>query len=261
MLARIPKKEDDVGPIEKLEFYSMLAVDVCKKAKKHKKSVNGDNHYGNKLAELRADATNEFRQLSASSVGDTTALAELIQLIFGVDTVSKARLAATRDLIFTLKTTWKASPAKVVNDGGLFPQVLLVQTNRGYIITIGRQMNGNYAQGWYDACAVMMRRLIEISIIEAFESKGVAAKIKGADGNYLQLTDLIGLTMTEPILTLSRNAKKFLPQLRDVGHFSAHGRFFTAQKEDLDRIQSGCRIVIEELLHHAGLLKASKPTP
>ena len=100
----------------------------------------------------------------------------------------------------------------------------------------------------------MMRRLIEISIIEAFEGKHVAAKIRGADGNYFQLTDLIAQTLGEPALTLSRNAKKALPGLRDVGHMSAHGRFFTAKKEDLESNKAGCRVVVEELLHHAGLL-------
>ena len=45
-----------------------------------------------------------------------------------------------------------------------------------------------------------------------------------------------------------------LPQLRDIGHLSAHGRHYQARREDIDRVQQGCRVVIEELLHHAGLL-------
>ncbi|HJW80776.1 MAG TPA: DUF4145 domain-containing protein [Acidiferrobacterales bacterium] len=121
-------------------------------------------------------------------------------------------------------------------------------------MTIGRQMNGCFSEGWYDACAVMMRRLIETAIIEAFEHKGIAQNIKGADGNYHHLTELIAKALGEPALPLSRNAKKFLPQLRDVGHVSAHGRYFLARKEDLERVRQGCRIVIEEFLHHAALL-------
>jgi len=35
---------------------------------------------------------------------------------------------------------------------------------------------------------------------------------------------------------------------------SAHGRFFHAQKEDLDKVQIGFRVVVEELLRHATLL-------
>lgn len=115
-------------------------------------------------------------------------------------------------------------------------------------------MNGCFAQGWYDACAVMMRRLIEISIIEAFEHKGIASKIKGGDGNYLHLSDLVAAAIVEPALTLSRNTKKLLPQLRDVGHMSAHGRHYLARREDIERVQLGCRVTVEEFLHHAGLL-------
>ena len=136
----------------------------------------------------------------------------------------------------------------------MFPLTVLVQANRSYMVTVGRQMNGCFSEGWYDACAVMMRRLIEASIIEAFEHKTIAQTIKGSDGNYLQLTELVAKALAEPALPLSRNAKKFLPQLRDVGHMSAHGRYFLARKEDLEKVQQGCRIVVEEFLHHAALL-------
>jgi hypothetical protein len=100
----------------------------------------------------------------------------------------------------------------------------------------------------------MMRRLVEIAIIEAFEAKNIAAKIRDADGNYLQLTALINKALAEPALTLSRNAKTALPALRDIGHMSAHGRYFTAKKEDVESAKPGCRVVVEEFLHHAGLL-------
>jgi hypothetical protein len=99
-----------------------------------------------------------------------------------------------------------------------------------------------------------MRRLLEIVIIEAFEAKALAAKITDGDGNYLQLSGLINAALAETSWTLSRNAKKYLPQLRDVGHQSAHGRYFLARREDIERLQPGCRAVLEEFLHHAGLL-------
>jgi len=115
-------------------------------------------------------------------------------------------------------------------------------------------MNGSHTMGWYDAAAVMMRRLLEVSIIEAFEAKGIANKIKDASGNYLQVSDLVGAALAETSWSLSRNTKKALPGLRDVGHMSAHGRYFSARKEDLETLRAGCRVVLEEFLHHAGLL-------
>ena len=239
-----------------LEELAQQALQLVKKARKHRQNLARDNFYGNKLAELRADATNAFQELSAQSIGDTTALAELIESVFAVATVPVLRLAVVRELTFALRTTWRQPKATrpLLADKDFFPLTILVQANRGYLVTVGRQMNGCFTQGWYDSCAVMMRRLIEISIIEAFEHKGIATKIKGADGNYLQLSDLVSHAIAEPTFTLSRNSKNILPQLRDIGHMSAHGRYYLARREDVEKVQQGCRIVVEEFLHHAGLL-------
>jgi hypothetical protein len=43
---------------------------------------------------------------------------------------------------------------------------------------ITNQVNGAYEKGSYDACTVMIRRLLETLIIEAFEHHGIAANIK-----------------------------------------------------------------------------------
>lgn len=137
---------------------------------------------------------------------------------------------------------------------GYIPQSILDQTGRGYLVTVGRQINGCYAQGRFDACAVMIRRLVDIAIIEAFEVQSrLAEKIKDVDGNYLMLSDLVDKTMAEPAWALPRNTKRHLPQLKSIGHMSAHGRYFHARREDMDRLQDGCRVIVVEFLHHAGL--------
>jgi hypothetical protein len=238
---------------ERLEQLAREAVVTTKKAKQHRKSLNGDNFYANKLATLRADATNAFRDLAPTTAGDSSAIAELLETVFSPTKDARTRTAAVQELCYNLRTTWRSAAAPQ-EDEGLFPLSLLAKANRGYLVSVGRQMNGAYGMNWYDAAAVMMRRLVEISIIEAFEARGVADKIKDAAGSYLQLSDLISKALAEPSFNLSRNAKKALPSLRDLGHMSAHGRYFTAQKGDLDASKPGCRVVIEEFLHHAALL-------
>jgi hypothetical protein len=237
-------------------MFAQEAVSVAKKARRHNKSLRGDNFYGNKLAQLRADATNAFSDLSVHSPGDGAALAELIEITFGPDTSQKDRLVASRELSHALRTKWKeAKKAPSVLPGNeLFPLALITKTKRAYLITITKQMNGCFREGWYDGCAVMMRRLVEIAIIEAYEHHKIENKIKDANGNYLQLTDLVDRTLAEPLLKLSRHSKTELPKLRNIGHRSAHGRYFTAQKTDIARIEDGVRMVLEELLTHAGLL-------
>ncbi len=238
---------------ERLERLAQEAIGVTKKAKRQKKSLKGGNFYANKLATLRADATNAYRDLAPTSAGDSSAIAELLEIVFSPEVDARQRAAASQELCYNLRTTWRSTGVPKEGEG-LFPLSLLAKAKRGYLVTVGRQMNGAFGMSWYDAASVMMRRLVEISIIEAFEGKGIAGKIKDTAGNYLQLSDLISKALAEPSFTLSRNAKKALPKLRDLGHMSAHGRYFTAQKEDVNAIQSGCRIVVEEFLHHAGLL-------
>jgi len=241
------------SPSQMLERIARDAVDCVKKARKHHISLAGDNFYANKLATLRADATNAFRSLSAVSPGDSSAIAELVEVVFAATTDKKQRATALHELVYNLRTTWRSTVIPR-EDEGLFPLSLLSQTGRGYLSTVGRQMNGCYTSGWYDAAATMMRKLLEISIIEAFEAKNIAVKIKNKNGDYLQLTELISKALAETSWALSRNARKILPRLRDLGHRSAHGRYFTAQKGDIEPLKAECRVVIEEFLHHAGLL-------
>jgi hypothetical protein len=228
-------------------------MDVAKKARRHHQNLSGDNFYGNKLATLRADATNAFRSLSSATIGDSSAIAELVESVFAAGTDKKRRASAFQELVYNLRTTWR-STAVPREDEGIFPLSLLSQTNRGYLSTIGRQMNGSYASGWYDAASTMMRRLLEAAIIEAFEAKNIAAKIKNQAGDYLPLTDLIKKALAESSWSLSRNSRRALPRLRDLGHMSAHGRYFTAQKSDVDAVRQDFRVALEEFLRHAELL-------
>jgi hypothetical protein len=188
---------DTNSPAFVLEELAKEALEVAKKARRHHRSLSGDNFYGNKLADLRADATNAFGNFNEQSTGDTAALAELIEAIFAASTSKNDRLKAYRELSFSLRTTWRSASTPLATESAesFFPPTILAQANRGYISAIGRQMNGCYTSGWRDACAVMMRRLLEIVIIEAFETKGVASKIKDADGNYFQLSKLINLAL------------------------------------------------------------------
>jgi hypothetical protein len=247
--------EVDKSPSVELEELAQTAWEVAKKAVKHRKSLSGDNFYGNKLAELRANATNAFAEMSANSLGDTSAIAELIEAVFSASTPKQDRQAAVRELSHCLRTIWKQpSPGRAAPGNELFPLTIITKTGRGYLIAIAHQMNGCLREGWFDACAVMMRRLLEAVIIEAYESKSIADQIKDGSGNYVQLTALIDAALNEPKLPLSRNVKLALPKLRNVGHRSAHGRFFTAQRSDIEKVEDGVRIAVEEFLHHASLL-------
>lgn len=130
----------------------------------------------------------------------------------------------------------------------------LVKNTRGYIEKISNQINGCYEMGWFDGCAVLIRRLVETLIIEVFESKGIENKIKKND-DYMFLRDMISVTLSETALNLSRNAKQALPRLKDIGDKSAHSRRFIAIRHDIDDIKPDLRLIIQELLIISGIKK------
>lgn len=129
----------------------------------------------------------------------------------------------------------------------------VVRGTRGYIERVANQANGAYEHGWYDACAVMIRRLLETLIVEAFEHHGIADKIKNASGDLLYLRDLIDQCLKEPSWNLSRNCKSAMPKLKDVGDKSAHSRRFNAHKSDIEPLLADLRLVVQELIYLAGL--------
>ena len=129
----------------------------------------------------------------------------------------------------------------------------VVRGTRGYIEKITNQANGCYEKGWYDACAVIVRRLIETLIIEAYEKHSIASKIQNSQGDFMYLRDLITQCLTEPSWNLSRNCKQALPKLKDIGDKSAHSRRFIAQRGDIDPLLADIRVVVQEFLFLAGL--------
>lgn len=137
--------------------------------------------------------------------------------------------------------------------GSPIVSISLVVGTRGYIEKISHQVNGCYTQGWYDACAVMIRRLIEMLIIEAFEAHNISHKIKGQNGDFLYLSDLIPLTIAEQSWNLSRACKHALPKLKTIEDKSAHSRRYHAMRSDIDKIANGVRDVVQELIYIAKL--------
>lgn len=129
--------------------------------------------------------------------------------------------------------------------------IALIQGTRGYIERIAHQANGCYDSGWYDACAVMVRRLLETLIIETYETHGIADKIKNSNGDFYYLSELIKQTLSEKAWNLSRNSKQALPKLKDIGDKSAHSRRFNAVRHDLDKILPEIRVVVQEFVYLA----------
>lgn len=141
------------------------------------------------------------------------------------------------------------APREVTPSKDFFPLELFDGT-RDYLKKTARQAIICYDYGAHDACLVMIRRLIETLIIELFEKRDIADRIKNSQGNYMFCGDLIDEMLKEKKLwTIGRNTVQALPAIKTKGDLSAHNRRFNAKKSDIDQLKDGLRITIEELIH------------
>jgi hypothetical protein len=129
----------------------------------------------------------------------------------------------------------------------------IVRGTRGYIERVVNQVNGSYGRGWYDACSVMIRRLLETLIVEAYEHFNIASKIQNGNGDFVYLRDLIDACLKEKSWNLGRNCRSAMPKLKDIGDKSAHSRRYIAQKKDLEPLLADIRLVVQEFVYLAGL--------
>lgn len=119
---------------------------------------------------------------------------------------------------------------------------------RGYLKNIANEAALCYDFRLYNACLIMLRKLIETLIIELFEKEGIENKIKDNNQDYFQLSYLIDSFLNEQSWTVSRNTKTSIPKIKKYADLAAHNRRFSAKKADLDKIKLDLRVVIQELL-------------
>ena len=132
------------------------------------------------------------------------------------------------------------------------------KSTRGYIEEVCRELNGSFHHGYYNAAAVMLRRLLETLIIEVYEHLNRDIEIKDGGGNYLMLSDLAERVCGEnghKGINLGRDSKKALKEARSLGNWSAHARRFLAHAGDLTRFQAGMRLLVQELVQIADLAR------
>lgn len=131
----------------------------------------------------------------------------------------------------------------------------LYKGTRQNIEKIADQINKSFYFGVYDGAAVLMRRLVEMLLILAFQGINEEDRIRSADGNYLPLSQMINEAVQNKALGLSRNAKSYLSLFKEKGDLSAHSPFHFTLRRDLEVLQLKFRHLVQELFYKAGILK------
>lgn len=221
-----------------LWFFDRTQPDIAKTAGQLTK-VLGDHHVGTANQTLLAIAIRKTKLASESMAG--------FALKPGSRKVIHGWLPADMDGM---------QPA-MDHTTGYLPEAVWRGT-RGYIEAVCRQLNGCFRAAYYDAASVMLRRLLETLIIESYEYLKRESEIKDGNGQYLMLRDLAERACGEKIhagLNLGRNSKDALKEAKNVGNLSAHSRRYNAVSTDLTKIQSGVRVLVQELIQIANLVK------
>jgi hypothetical protein len=240
-------------PLERLEKTLGQFSAVAHKAKKHGFRITSHSFYRPKANELMADLRKEaillrnFSRSKGDAGGALIALADMVdelslqepadELVRRLDSIE---FHIKSDLAAALEASSDHSNAQAP----FMPEDLIPRSVYRKILD---EANRCFDARCCNGCAAMLRRIIESLIIEAFESLEIEHKLKGDDGEYLELKALIGKATAEPKLKLSRNTKNALPNLKFLGDLSVHGRRHFVLAGDLERVRNDARTAIQEL--------------
>ena len=122
-----------------------------------------------------------------------------------------------------------------------------VNGTRGYIEKIVDQVNGTCEKAWYDACSVMLRRLIETLIIEFHINHEIDCNVK-VNNEFIPLDKLIEAAKMESKLSLTGPSKRVLPKIKNLGDKSAHSPTFNAKRTNIEKLSKDAYTDIDALV-------------
>lgn len=122
-----------------------------------------------------------------------------------------------------------------------------------YILRLVPQINGAYQNEWYEAAAMVLRRLVETLIIELYSRRGWTNEVQDSDTNeFLLLKALIDKINGDARLHVQRRTIEGLNKVKELGDTASHDFKIRIRKSDLDRIQSSVRLTVERLIFTIG---------
>jgi hypothetical protein len=111
---------------------------------------------------------------------------------------------------------------------------------------IVHEANIDYVYACYNSCAVMIRHVVEMMIIAAYEKAGIQQNIM-RNGHYMEMKDLIIAITNESTFSFSPQASKGLPKIKHYGDLGAHNRRTRVFQEDLEKYHTEIRVFLGEL--------------
>jgi hypothetical protein len=235
-------------------------TELATTASRNKHSISGSGHYGDRFHEELIKVMKVENALAPvlKSIAnfDPAALIRHLATVKSTSVSIAERGAARRQIRRICETEVVPSvgnlllPTQPTSEPVLAAAVLTKAPS--YLQRILVQANGCYEKRWYEASSVMIRKLVETSIIEVYEHHRKEAEIRNKNGDYLMLGDLVTAILGQTHWSLQRETKKALPDIKRLGDRAAHNRRYEANRQDIDPLLPGLRAAVDDLLHLAG---------
>jgi hypothetical protein len=263
-----PKPNDALVALTEFGNAVQEIVRLSSVACKNRHSLSGHGYYGEKFhaAVVELVRANRLLKTVLSSLGSDVreAFDSALAVLQDPDSKHHQRQDAARKIAALTRLELAAAveasdEPKIPATEPVLPSAVLRNSPK-YLRRILLQANGSYLEGWFDASAVMLRRLVESLVIELYERTNRSDEIR-KDGEYLMLAGLVGKLLAQPHWTLSREVRRGLPELKLLGDRSAHTRHYLATRPDIDSLKNALRVTTDFLVHQAGLDSLLETTP
>lgn len=146
-----------------------------------------------------------------------------------------------------------SSTSEEVESGDSVLPLPIYEGTRGFVELLAKQINASFEYNIFDGSAVLMRRLVEVLLILAYEHNHIEAEIIDANGKFVPLERIMANAKVNAKLRLSRDSKAMLDEMRSLGNFSAHKIYFNCRRADIERVRGNYRATVEELLYKSGI--------
>lgn len=167
-----------------------------------------------------------------------------------MDLAEATTLAKRLQAVAPLSAKMPPDPGSPPAEGFLDSDIASSAPN--FIQELVSEVNVTFATGCYTACAMLLRRLTETLLVEAFVRASKEELIQNETGDWLTLEGIIAVAEKPTSLGLTRTARNALATIKKTGDLCAHDRHFIAKKQHLARQQMDIDAATQGLLAVCG---------
>lgn len=111
------------------------------------------------------------------------------------------------------------------------------------------QINGCWEKEYYEACAMVVRRLVETVIIYLYAQRGWLSEVRDpTTKDFFTLKALVNKVCGDPRVALERRIQDGLKELKELGDIATHDFRVRIRRSDLENLRLQLRVTCERLL-------------